>query len=300
MSDSANGSTDEQQALMAALGAVMEPLARLAVSRGLPYATLEQMLRLSVVREAQAAHPGQPPHRSVSRISATTGLNRREVGRLLELLAQPTPAQVRRAPAAELFTHWLTDASYRDAAGRPLVLPRLGPAPSFETLAQGVTRDVHPRSLLDELLRLNLATLDEDADTVQISQEGFVPTGDRVRMLGFLADNVGDHLKAGVDNVLGGERRHFEQAVYADDLSDAAIAATRALIAPQWKRLLETLVPPLEKAVAEGETLPVHQRRRIRVGLYAYDEPTGPAQAALRAVETSNPRAPMRRPRKKP
>ena len=39
----------------------------------------------------------------------------------------------------------------------PRALPRVGPAPSFESLAQEVTRDVHPRALLEELLRLKLA-----------------------------------------------------------------------------------------------------------------------------------------------
>ena len=53
-------------------------------------------------------------------------------------------------------------------------LPRQGAAPSFESLAQEITRDVHPRSLLDELCRLGLATWDEAGDTVALSREAFV------------------------------------------------------------------------------------------------------------------------------
>lgn len=83
----------------------------------------------------------------VSRVSTATGLARREVGRLLQADATEPPAQ--RWLAGELFARWLTDSQGSYADGRPLPLPRQGAAPSFEALAQSVTRDVHPRSLLD-------------------------------------------------------------------------------------------------------------------------------------------------------
>ena len=180
----------------------------------------------------------------------------------------------------EVFAHWLGSRVYRDRKGLPRVLPRLGPEPSFETLAQAVTRDVHPRSLLDELIRLKLATIDESADTVALLRDGFVPSGDRVRMLAFLSDNVGDHLAAAVDNVLGDGRRHFEQAVYADGISAASMDAVRALVGPQWKKLLEALVPPLETMVQTDADLPVAARRRVRIGLYAFDDATPEARQA--------------------
>ena len=217
-------------------------------SAGLPYAALEESLKQAVVQAAAAAHPQVAPQRSVSRISTATGINRREVTRPA---CRPTARAPRRprSLASELFAHWLSDPAYRDARAQPRVLPRLGAAPSFETLAQAVTRDVHPRSLLDELLRLKLATLDEDADTVALLRGGFVPRGDRTRMLGFLADNVGDHLRAAVDNLLADGSRHFEQAMFADGLSADSVRRMRGLIGPQWKALLETLVPALEQWV---------------------------------------------------
>jgi hypothetical protein len=178
------------------------------------------------------------------------------------------------------------------------VLARLGPAPSFETLAQAVTRDVHPRSLLDELLRLNLAELDAERDTVTLQREGYVPSGDRARMLGFMADNVGDHLAASVANVVGDGRRHFEQAVFADGLSDESMAAVRKLVSAQWKGLLDALVPPLQQLVDADAKRPPSEHRRVRIGLYGYDEPTAEARAAAQAEAAPPPAAPKRRPRR--
>ena len=269
----------DRDALLDAMRAVLAPLARLALARGLPYAALEEALKRAVVQAAGDVHPQLSPQRNVSRISTATGINRREVTRITQAAVPAAPRG--RSVASEVFAHWLSDRAYRDRKGLPRVLPRQGPAPSFEALAQAVTRDVHPRSLLDELLRLKLAVLDEAADSVALLREGFVPSGDRVRMLGFLADNVGDHLSAAVDNVLADGRRHFEQAVFADGISPASMDAVRALVGPQWKALLETLVPPLEKMIEADADIPLVQRRRVRIGLYAFDDATPEAAQTL-------------------
>jgi hypothetical protein len=278
----------QQQALQDALRAVLAPLARLAVAEGLPYAALQDALKQAVVHAAAAAHPQAAPHRSVSRISATTGINRREVTRLVR--AGANTQRRPRSLASALFAHWLSNPAYLDPQGAPRVLPRLGAAPSFEALAHAVTRDVHPRSLLDELLRLKLATLDEDADTVALLRGGFVPRGDGTRMLGFLADNVGDHLHAAVENLLADGSRHFEQAVFADGLSAASVQKMRTLVGPQWKALLEALVPPLEQWVKADVGLPAAQRHRVRIGLFAFDDVPTPRPAAAAAPPTIQPR----------
>lgn len=295
--DAPPSSGTEPQALLDALRAVLLPLARLAVARGLPYAALEEILKQVMIQAAAEAHPQLPPHRSVSRISTATGINRREVTRLTQHSARPRRRPV-RSPANEVFTHWLASPAYRAVDGSPLPLPRLGPAPSFESLAQEVTRDVHPRSLLDELLRLQLASLDEATDTLTPRSPGFVPGADRERMLGFLADNVGDHLSGAVANVVGDGRRHFEQAIFADGLSDESLAAVRLLIGEQWKSMLAALVPPLERCVEADGQLPLQEHRRVRIGLYAYHEPTPEALDALRALAPPAAAPPRRRPRR--
>ncbi len=290
----------ETQALKDALGGIVGTLARLAVARGLPFATVEEMLKIAFVQAASAAHPGWLAHRKVSRISAATGIHRREVTRLSQpqpdtaarggLLASaarggsPTTAARSRSLASEVFAHWRTQAPYRSRNGSPKTLPRQGPAPSFETLAQAVTRNVHPRSLLDELCRLGLAVLDEASDTVALAREAFVPRGDRVRLLGFLGDNVGDHLHAAVDNVLGDDRLHFEQAVFADGLSAQSMAAVRPAVGAQWQALLAALVPQLESCVESDAVRTPAPQGRMRIGLYTYQEDPAAAAPALPPV----------------
>ena len=276
-----SGEMNEQEALLAALRRVLEPLAELAVQRGLPYAPIEELVRRAFVGAADAAHPDLLPHRKVSRISTTTGINRREVARLLAVIRDARAAQQlpQRSVASELFAHWVSDGRYRDRHGEPRVLRRQGRAPSFESLAHAITRDVHPRSLLDELLRLKLAVHDTEHDTVELVRDAFVPSEDRVRMLQFLGANVGDHLAGAVTNVLTDGKRHYEQAVFADGLTEASVQEVWGQIGDLWKTLLSTLVPVLEQKV-ERDQQSDGATQRLRVGLYTFDANTAAAAPA--------------------
>ncbi len=280
----------DSAALTEALRAVLVPLARLAVARGMPLAAVELLMKKAFVDAAREVHGGAAqPHRMVSRIATATGLTRREVTKL----ASPPQARVggpgAAAPAAprthasEVFARWMSDPAYRTRRG-PRSVTRLGDSPRFVALALSVTRDVHPRSLLDELIRLGLAEHDEARDSVSLSREAFVPRGDTARMLGFLGANVGDHLAGAVDNVLGEGDRHFEQALFADGLPDDAIERLRDLVSAQWKLLRAALVPALEAMIDAERAAGRRGPRRVRIGLYTYDDGAGVStEAAVQA-----------------
>lgn len=264
------GITDEEsRALESALAAVLRPLATLAVARGMPFPATEDLLKRAYVQAAREACATAPNGRDVSRIATATGLNRREVTRLTRQTAPPAAA---RPLAAELFARWLADPGCCGADGLPQPLPRTGAAPSFEALAQSITRDVHPRSLLDELLRLGLARHDADTDRVCLLRQAYVPRGDADHMLGFLGSNVGDHLSAAVANVLADGRQHFEQAIFADELSAQSIERMHELVGAQWRTLAGALVPALQALIAEDHAAQRPQDRRLRIGLFSFTD----------------------------
>lgn len=265
--------TEKQTAELAladALSAVLLPLARLAIAHGLHYSSAAELFKRAFVEAAREAQPEPAAQRLVSRISTATGISRREVARLSA--AGGRRAARSRSHVAELFAHWITAPPFRDRKGAPRTLPRQGGEASFEALAQSITRDVHPRSLLDELVRLGLATHDAEHDTVTLKRDTFVPRGDAQRLLGFLADNVGDHACAAVHNVLNPDRPHFEQAIFANELSTEALDAARALVRAQWQALVDALVPALEDMIEDDRRLGRPPDRRLRIGLYSYHQ----------------------------
>ncbi len=288
------GDDPANAALQAALARLLAPLAQLAVARGVPFGVVDEMLRAAFVSSAHAAHPGLPEHRRASRVSAATGLNRREVNRLLlqqhAAALEGKPAQTPRSPAAVVFAHWRATPAYRTRAGAPRVLPRTGPAPSFESLAHEVTRDVHPRALLEELLRLKLATHDTARDSVALVKDNFVPRGDAGRMAQWMGANVGDHLAGAVANLLGREPAHPEQAIAAEGLCAASVAQVRPLLHAHWQRLTDELVPLLERLIehdAARTDADDPNTHRVRFGLYAFD--TAPAPSPVHDAPLGTP-----------
>ncbi len=289
MSDNTTSKSDEttstingeETALSKAVSRLLAPLARLCLANGVTFAVAEEALKRAFVQEANALQPGVPKHGIVSRISTATGINRREVTRLSKA---KTAERTNKQPLAfEIFARWTTDPLFRDKDGAPNTLNRLGTAPSFEALAQTVTRDVHPRSMMDELIRLGIMTFDEKLDQVSLIRADFVPMSDSPQMLGLLGDNVGDHLDAAVSNVLHGGDRHLEQAVFADELSAESIEALRPLINDQWKALRQEMIPALTAFIEADKLAGREQDRRIRIGLYSFADTTSDCNSPNRS-----------------
>jgi hypothetical protein len=279
--------------LVEALTAVLRPLARLCVERGLPFAEVAELLKGAFVDAARGVEPDAA--RRVSRISTATGINRREVTRLLA--AHPRSARstsVRdptRSVVTEVFAHWTTARDFTDRRGAPRVLPRQGPGASFERLARSVTTDVHPRSILEQLVRLGLVRFDPERERVTLVRDAFVPRGDALRMVGFLGENVGDHLAGAVDNVLGNGQRHFEQAVFADELSEDSLQHVHSLITAQWKSLVQALVPELERLIEADRAGGMRADKRLRIGLYTYEAAMPPARVNPKATTARKSRS---------
>jgi len=285
--EAATDATHQDTVLSETLNRLLVPVARLCLANGATFATVEDILKRAFVQEADKLQPGAPRHGMVSRISTATGISRREVTRLTAACAPERPT---KPPlATEAFARWTTDPAFRDPNGAPCVLKRQGSAPSFEALAQAITRDVHPRSMLDELIRLGLVYHDEERDSVSLTRRDFVPNMDSRQMLGLLGDNVGDHLEAAVENVVHDNRRHLEQAVFADELSAESVTALRPLVTTHWQALRDAMVRSITVLIEADRAAGHKQDQRVRIGLYTFAE-TVPHTEAPPDVPTAHPK----------
>ncbi len=263
----------EQKALMEALTKLFLPMARLGVGSGIVVQSVEEALRRAYLEAATQAHAtaAGAPSRLTSRLSATTGLTRREVARLQQDKAQPI--EHKPSAASEVFTRWVSDPALRDAKGQPRALPRQSEQGGFDALAQSVTRDVHPRAILEELLRLGLVRIDDNSGAITLNQMAFVPRSDRESMTLFLGDNIGDHLQAATNNLLGDGRQHMEQAVLADELSRESVEQAKEVISHIWQEMLAKLAVEFNRLIKQDRIEGRTQDMKMRVGLYSFHQP---------------------------
>lgn len=269
---------------------VLVPLARLLIAHGLKFGQAEELLKRAFVTAGARELEKAGAKANVSQVSVGTGIHRKDVKRLLEAGPGDT-ASVKasgRSFASELYTRWATDPIYRTRAGTRVLPQRAAEGkPSFESLARSVSTDVHPRSLLEELRRLGLVSVDDDAGTVALVPGGFVPSAEGNQIVALLGANLGDHLRGAVGNVLGDSPRWVEQAVFADGLSAESFAQVDAEARRLWKDAMRRLVPMLEGLIREDEAAGRATDARVRIGLYAFGETAGTGAGAVETRDAS-------------
>lgn len=259
--------------LLASLARILRPVARLMIANGIPLPAAVEMLKDAFVKVAATEFPIGDAPPTDSRVSLLTGVHRKDVRRLRAGI-RPAGAGANASlnVLSEVVTRWASDRRYVGKDGKPRVLARsaAGSGRSFAGLAYGISSDLKPRSILDELLRLGMVSVD-DRDRVTLRVEAFVPSRSGDEKHFFFGENAGDHLAAGVHNLLGRSPAFLDQAVYSDDLSAEGVNEMLHLSREQWSEVLRTLV----RRTAELEVRDKAAGRatqRLNVGMYFYTE----------------------------
>jgi hypothetical protein len=268
--------------LLAALRHLLRPLVRLLVGHGITYPMLTEMLKQIYVDVADRdfALDGESP--TDSRVSLLTGVHRKDVRRFRSTGPAETEAMPEAvALGAQLVSAWTTRREFVDARGRPRPLARLasqGAGRSFEALVASVSKDIRPRSVLDEWLRLGVVELDAQ-DRVVLRTGAFVPSRGLDEKAFYLGHNVHDHLAAAVHNVLeAGPRPYLERSVHYDGLEAHSVEELAALATQAGMKALHAVNRRANECEARDQKLPT-QKERITFGVYFY---SAPAKSGLR------------------
>ena len=227
---------------------MLAPLVRWLLVQGIPLGALVRTLRGVYLDEAYRDLSQRDRRVTDSALSVLTGIHRKEVRAYMEAHHEPSgpppvPTRLAPTPAAALFTQWITDPAYRTPDGAlQRTLPRHGPTPSFEALAREASRDVHPRTLLEELERL--ALVEVQPDQVHLLSDRFVSPVHDPAAIRTMAVNVADHLATAVHNLRADSpaQRRLEQSVFADGLSAESAAHLGEVARALWDTALQGMV----------------------------------------------------------
>ncbi len=212
--------------LTAAVRMLLRPLVHLLLSRQITFPMLSGWLKEIYVEVARDEFAIEGKRLTDSRVHLLTGIHRKDVKRLRE---QPEDAETEERPksltlGAQIVARWTDVAEFQDEAGKPRPLPRR-PTPveaSFEDLVASVSRDIRPRSVLDEWLRLGVASLD-DSDHVVLNGDAFIPSKSFEEKAYSLGHTLHDHIAAGAHNLRDGDPPMMERSVFYASLSDESV-----------------------------------------------------------------------------
>ncbi len=282
----AGPSEDHAALALREAASLMLPVARWLLRNGVSYSAFADLLKTVFVDTARVELERTGARATQSALSVLSGVHRKDV-RALEAApraAAGAPLAARSVPlASQVYTRWLTDRRLRTRDGKPKKLPRSGGAASFESLARELSNDVHPRTVLDELLRLGLVQLDGD-DVIPVNT-AFVPGSRLEEMTALFSANAADHLSAAVHNLTTDAPRYLEQSVFADGLGADSLAHLHACARAAWDQAFVAMVAQANERVKKDAAVAPEAQHRMRFGIYFYGEPTG-ADASVAPVAT--------------
>lgn len=261
---------ERQAQVLDAVRRVVAPLVRLLVSEGVGYQNLVAQLKPVFLEQALAQILAHGEKDTDSALSLRSGIHRKDIAAWRQN-PEPSRKAVKRSVPAEVFSRWVNDPAYLDG-DRPRPLPRSGPAPSFETLARQVNQDVHPLSVLNELLRLGLVELTLDAqgaDQVLLRADSYVPQQNWDETLELFVENLRAHLATATQNLRAEHPLQLEQAAYAGGLTPESAQALAALSRQLWKRMLQEFLAEARRLHAQDGG---QGSQLVRLGVYFHDE----------------------------
>lgn len=223
---------------------ILTPLARLSIHNGIKFSSLSRALKASFVDAAENHFAIDGKKTTASRISLLTGIARRDI-----------TENIQNDEEISSVNQLIRVHSHLLARDEKTIL-----VDDFESLVRSLYQDVHPRTFLDELIRLGLLTREDDL--LLIAEASFIDAKKQAVSIQIFTDNLSAHLHAGVSNMMGAPPM-LEQAVFATGLHEDDVLEFQRISRALSENLLRQL---------NGELIDMQSKRsgrhKVRLGIY--------------------------------
>ena len=226
-----NTTSTKETLLFKTLTIMLKPLVRLLIQQNITFVGLQSLLKRTFVEVAEERFQLQGKRQTDSRISLLTGVHRGDVKRIREeSVSRPSDKEIKASVSAQIMAVWLGNQDYLDELNqpKPLFRNKKDGAPNFEELALSVSKDKHPRSILDEWLAQGVVTVLED-DRLHLNESGYVPSEDFEEKLFFAGKTIGSHLSLVAYNLENKSPPMFDRTIFYNGLSAESVLKVELL-----------------------------------------------------------------------
>lgn len=246
---------------------ILKPLARIMIRNGVSCGNFEALVRKAYVDEAFAMGEAESAKgkTTVSKVSAQTGLSRKEVKRLKELEEvniQQNDERYNRA--TRVIAGWLNHNDFCDDQRNPLELSLESATPSFNDLVKKFSGDVTPKTMLDLLLDAGCVELKESQ--VKLIKHAYLPGHDSSEIALILGVDTAEMIETINHNLIAQtQQKHFQRKVSTHKLKTDSIEAFKQLCNTQSQQLLEELDQWLSEHESDQD-----DGNYVSLGIYYY------------------------------
>jgi len=265
-----SGNNKTQLALIKAVSMLCRPLIRLLIEKGITFPQLRDLLKELYVEVAGKDFSLDGKEPSDSRIFVLTGIHRKDIKRIRQ---QEEPAYSNVTASAsisgEIIARWTSLPEYMDEKGNPRPLLKNSKADDvdFEGLVSSVNKDVRPKVILEEWLRLNIVRLKDDY--LVLNKSAFVTNKEFNELAYYLGHNVHDHVASCVNNILEENEPMLERSVYYARLKEDSVNKLNAIANKKGNELLQHLNKQAIRFY-EADKDSEDANYRMRLGVYWY------------------------------
>ncbi len=268
--------------LLKALTVMLKPIVRLMLRGGVGYSEFSYVAKCVFVDVATLEYGLRSRPTNMSRVSAITGISRKQVGQLRREGPEPrwTP-HMEANPLNTILHFWHHDPEFSVAKGRPKPLPDRGPG-SFAQLVGRYGGDIPAGAIRATLIRAGSASEDEHARLVARASYYF-PTkfdDDFIRGVAFAFGNLGgtlvhnaqlrqEHPLDTAEQILKGR---FERTVWSEHLSESDVPRFKAWVRDRAEVFVNETNQWLGEYEMPKDVWVAHSPRSVGLGVYYFQE----------------------------
>lgn len=203
---------------------LIKPLVKFALRHSISVQQITETVKQAVVELGADEMVRCGKKVNVSRLSAMTGLHRRDVIRLME---EGDKRELPAPLASRVVSQWENDRRFLGKNGRPRILSLAPERNEFVKLLGAVNTDLNPGTVLFELERSGL--VERRSNSVKLLRAHVVPKGDVLEGFRILGQDADDLIRTVEENVtVEAAERSLHGRTDFDNISEKDLKTIRA------------------------------------------------------------------------
>ena len=249
----------------------MVPVARFLLRIGISYNEFSEVSKMAFIKVGAEDYGIRGRPTNTSRISAMTGISRREVTRLRESLNEyDVDPRADLSPIGDVLHHWYTNSTYVTDEGFPKPLPYSGSGPSFESLISHSGVDVPAGAMRVELIRCGAVSESEDCLLLPTRRQA-VPDPLDLKLLTSISFNLralASTIAHNSNPTRSPDAGWIERFVQSPPVSDGERIVFRQVL----RKRIEEFSEAIDDGFSSIGTGAENDSGRIGVGVYYYED----------------------------
>ena len=275
-----------KESALKACRTLIKPVIKILLRNGISFREFLSLCKTEFVQTAEEEFGINNRPANISRIAIVTGLDRKEIKRIKEALANSSTDlnTIEKHPktdrATRVLAGWHTDSNYLDKHGKPLILPLSNSdnAPNLTSLVRQYAGDVPTTTLIKELKRCG--TIDEiEPNKWQALKRHYIPSFSDPESLERAGTVIGDVSNTLYHNLYSPDKApRFERRATSITIPTSEVPAFYELLAQEGQAFL-VLVDnwlseheKLKKNDSNNKNTETTYPIRLGVGVYCIEE----------------------------